>query len=93
MCKERLTAIEEKVESTDFDLHVANDKLVSLNSALNEDLTYLQSQSMKNNLVLANIEKATIGGQEITEQIVRDFLESKKIAEYLVDKMAFERVI
>lgn len=93
---ERLTAVEEKVESADFSLGLVNDKLVSLekdNSALKEDLVYLQSQSMRNNLVFANIEEATTGGQENTEQIVRDFLESKmNIAKDLVNKMVFERV-
>jgi len=35
--------------------------------------TYLQSQSMRNSLIFANIEEASAGVQENTEQKVRDF--------------------
>lgn len=93
---ERLTVVEEKVESSDFNLGLVNDKLVTLekeNVSLKEDLTYLQSQSMRNNLVFANIEEAPSGVQENTEQKLREFLESKmKLAKEQVDRMAFERV-
>lgn len=93
---ERLTAVEEKVESADFNQGVANEKLIDLekeNSALKEDLVYLKSQSMRNNLVFANIEEAPSGVHENTEAKLKEFLESKmKLAKEQVERMAFERV-
>ena len=93
---ERLSVIEEKVESADFNLSLTNDKLVLLekeNNELKGDLVYLQSQTMRNNLVFANIDEAPTEEHENTEQILREFLESKmKVAKEQVDRMAFERV-
>ena len=88
--------IEETLESADFNLGLTNDKVAALekqNEVLKDEVTYLQSQSMRNNLIFAKIEEAPVGVQENTEQKVRDFLESKmKIAKQIVNDIVFESV-
>lgn len=93
---ERLSVVEDRVESADFNLGLTNEKVISLekeNNSLKEDFIYLQSQSMRNNLIFANIEEAPSGVQENTEEKLRSFLEEKmKIAKEQVNRIAFERV-
>lgn len=51
---ERIINLENKTESTDFSLGLVNDKMAQLEKEkdnLHEELVYLQSQSMRNNLV------------------------------------------
>ena len=55
---ERLNKIEDKVESCDFAVGLVNDKIVTLEKEkdmLKDNIVYLQSQSMRNNLVFSNI--------------------------------------
>ncbi|XP_060568531.1 uncharacterized protein LOC132727137 [Ruditapes philippinarum] len=94
--EERFMVVEEKAESSDFNLGLTNDKLITMqreNNALKDDIVYLQSQSMRNNLVFANIDESPSGVLENTEQKLREFLEQNmKIAKEQVERMAFERV-
>ena len=51
---ERINKIEDKVESSYFSVGLMNGKMISLekeNVSLKENLVYLQSQSMRNNLI------------------------------------------
>ncbi|XP_053406312.1 adhesion G-protein coupled receptor V1-like [Mercenaria mercenaria] len=95
-CSERLTNVEDKAESTDFNLGIVNSKveeLQSKNKQLTEDLAYVQSQSMRNNLIFGNIEEARQGVNENTEDLLREFLVDKmNIAKEFVEQMKFERV-
>ena len=60
---------------------------------LRDEVVYLQSQSMRNNLTFSNIIETNTDGTEDTEQVLRTFLEDKmKIAKDLIDRMSFERV-
>ncbi|XP_060556293.1 uncharacterized protein LOC132716967 [Ruditapes philippinarum] len=88
--------VEEKVESTDFNVGIVTSKITDLedrNKKLNDDLVYIQSQSMRNNLIFTNIDEAPTGNNEDCEQVIRTFLTDKmKIANDLVKEMKFERV-
>ena len=93
----RVDKVEEQLDSSDFSLGLVNDKMVELekhNESLKEDIAYLHSQSMRNNLIFGNIPEARTDGQnENTEEILRCFLVDKmKIASDLVNKIQFERV-
>ena len=80
----------------DFILTQTNTKLSTLENQKHElknDLTYLQSQSMRNNLVFSNINEAQTETTETTENVLREFLvEKMKIAQDLVKQISFERV-
>ena len=93
---ERLNKIEDKVESCDFAVGLVNDRIVTLEKEkdmLKDALVYLQSQSMRNNLVFSNIPEDLSETNEITENKVRDFIHNQlKLAKELVDQIAFERV-
>lgn len=104
--EDRVIRVEEKTDSTDFSLGVVNEKVTNIEKErdiLRDEVIYLQSQSMRNNLMFGNIPEADL--QEVsetatsavlpenTEQVLRDFLVAKmKIASTLVEKMQFERV-
>ena len=93
---DRVTVVEEKVENSDFALGMLNDKVITLErerDLLKQEVTYLQSQSMRNNLLFSNIPEAEKGVQEDTEKTVKEFLHNKmKVAKDAVDKMVLERV-
>ncbi|XP_052212527.1 uncharacterized protein LOC127831589 [Dreissena polymorpha] len=91
-----MTFIEEKVEGADFNLGIVTSKVQELeikNKQMNDELLYIQAQSMRNNLVFGNIEEARAGVDENAEYVLREFLVSKlKMANSLVTEMKFERV-
>lgn len=93
---ERITIVEDKTESIDFVLSQTTSKLSSLEKQkddLHNEVTYLQAQSMRNNLVFTNIPEAPEEKNEDTEVKLRSFLVDKmKIAQDQVDKLSFERV-
>ena len=63
---------------------------------LSDDLSYLKSQSMRNNLVFSGLEEDNSSGSEtpaITERKLRDHLHQKmKIAKETVETLCFDRV-
>ena len=91
---ERVHNVEEKVDATDFSLGLMSDKVIHLEKErdlLKDEVVYLQSQSMRNNLIFGNIPEAD--QREDTEQVVRDFMVDKlKLARSMVDEIQFERV-
>ena len=93
---DRMRSIEERVESTDFAVGQTSSKISELEHAydrLKDDLVYLQSQSMRSNLVFTNVPESAIEGQVETEENVRNHLRDKmKIAKEQVEKISFERV-
>jgi hypothetical protein len=93
---ERVGKVEERVETTDFSLSLANSKVLELEKekdSLKDEIVYLQSQSMRNNLVFSNIPEAPLEGPDVAEAKLREFMTDKmKIAKDIVDKMGFERV-
>lgn len=93
---DRLSKVEEMVDSTDFSLNNTTDKIVQLqkdNDVLKNELVYLQSQSMRNNLLFGGIEEAPTETLDDQENTIRNFLTEKmKIASDIVNDMKFERV-
>ena len=89
----RISKIEGKA---DFSVGLTNDMVVEIerdNNRLRDEVVYLQSQSMRNNLTFSNIIKTNTDGTEDTEQVLRTFLEDKmKNAKDLIYRMSFERV-
>ena len=76
---------------------MANSKITGLESkekSLKEELVYLQSQSMRNNLIFVNIqEDLTAGKAEDTKTVLRKFLVQKtKIVQEEVNNLQFDRV-
>ncbi|KAH3698603.1 hypothetical protein DPMN_086146 [Dreissena polymorpha] len=63
------------------------------NDRLQEYVTYLQSHSMRNNLMFSGIPEATSESQEDAETKLRGFIHEKlKIAKDIVDKISFKRL-
>ncbi|KAH3755190.1 hypothetical protein DPMN_189879 [Dreissena polymorpha] len=60
--EERIAKVEEKGDSMDFGLGMANSKITMLEKTkdrLQEEVTYLQPYSMRNNLVFSGIPEAS----------------------------------
>lgn len=93
---DKLNKMAEKLESLEFSLGLAKDEITQLraeNVKLDGTLTYMQSQSMRNNLVFTNISEVENERNEDTERILRQFVvEKMKVAQNLVDEIRFERV-
>ena len=92
----RVGTVEERVESSDFVVGQMQERIIDLEKekvALKSDMVYMQSQSMRNNLIFTNINEDRIDGKEDCEEKIREFLISKmKLAETTVAEMRFERV-
>lgn len=93
---ERVTTVEKKNEALDFELGLASSKILTLEKdkdMLHDEVLYLQSQSVRNNLVFSNIPEVSAGVTEDADKTVRQFIcEKLKIAKDLVDQIRFERV-
>ena len=92
----KLSETQSKVESLEFALGVSNDKLTQLQKekeTMHSDLLYLQSQSMRNNLIFSRLPEIENENTEQSENIVRGFLVEKlKMSEDVVRDIKFERV-
>lgn len=88
-----LTSIAERCERVEFISAEYQSKVEELekeNSSLKDKVTYLESQSMRNNLVLSGFKEET---EENLEVKFRDFLVQKlKIAKSIVDSIKLERI-
>ncbi len=95
-CDEKMSKSDNRVDGLEFSLGMANDKLASMqkdNTKLRDDLLYVQSQSMRNNLIFANIPEDPQESQLQTEGKVRLFMVEKlKLSQDLVDEIKFDRV-
>ena len=91
-----LHSLSEKSDHLEFSLGLAVEKITSLEKdkdRLKDDLLYIQSQSMRNNLIFGNIPEKDNERSDETESILRGFMVDKlKIAEDLVRSIHFERV-
>lgn len=94
--EERVNSLEDKHDSINFNVGATNDKITQLEKerdAIKGDLVYLQSQSMRSNLLFAGIEEAPNEVPEQTEQTLRNFMETHlKMAKQEVDEIGFDRV-
>jgi vacuolar-type H+-ATPase subunit I/STV1 len=92
---EKIDKITDRVESVELATGLNNDKLQQLeqeNKTLKDSISYLQSQSMRNNLIFGNIEESPGEKPQDTEQKIRSFLHEKlHIAQSIVDSIKIER--
>lgn len=93
---ERMSTIEDKQDSVNLSLGFTNEKVSNLekeNNRLSGDLVYLQSQSMRNNLLFSGLAEAQQEVPRQTEGMLREFMVDKlEIAQELVDQIVLERV-
>ena len=95
---ERMRKLEDKTESQDFACGMLNDKVISLEKekdALKDEVIYLQSQSMRNNLIFSNIPETQGETNEQVEskiKVLNFIFEKMKVAKEVVDRMSFDRV-
>ena len=85
-----------KMDSLEFVLNSVSDQLTQIQNekqSMQDDLLYMQSQNMRNNLIFAKIPETDNEDPAKTEAIVRDFMVEKlQIAKSVVDDIKFERV-
>ncbi|WAR17435.1 hypothetical protein MAR_032029 [Mya arenaria] len=84
---QKVSRLEEKAEQSDFnhaELKSSFDSLERQNAKLQDDIVYMKSQSMRNNIIFGGIEEGPNENQGDTEVKVRDFLKDRlKIAQEL----------
>jgi hypothetical protein len=92
----RVTGVEEKTECVDFNVAELSSKVIQYEKerdSLKDDVVYLTSQSMRNNLMFTNVDEVPQEDSKSTEDILRNHLENQlKIASDIVLNMSFERV-
>ena len=94
--KYSITKISDRIDTFEFALGTAHEQITQLNSdkkRMQDSILYLQSQSMRNNLVFSGITEDNHENPEATEVKVRHFMVDKlKIAQDIVDGFQLERV-
>jgi uncharacterized protein YdcH (DUF465 family) len=93
---EKVNTIDDRVSAIEFTLGTTNSELDMLRKdeiKTKDELIYLKSQSMRNNLVFGNIPEPRAETWEQSEATLREFMNSNlKIASDLVDAIKFECV-
>jgi len=96
---QRVTRLEDKVDGADIHAAQLSERMQELEKerdTLRDNVSYLQSQTMRNNLIFTGVvEDNTTGNEqpEITERKLRQHLQDAfKIARDVVDSIKFERV-
>lgn len=97
--EERVSKVEDKVNGTDIAMGLLADKVSHLDKereSLRDEVAYLKSQSMRNNLVFTNVPEDNASGSgpvEVTERKLRQHLQDAlKIAKETAESIRFERV-
>ena len=93
---EKTNKLTDEVEGLNYSLSQAQDEISKLKRDkvnIEDNLLYVQSQSMRNNLMFANIPESTHEKPEDCERLVRQLLTHKlQLAQEIVDSISFERV-
>ncbi|KAH3722076.1 hypothetical protein DPMN_065027 [Dreissena polymorpha] len=96
---ERVTRIEDKVDGADINAAQLSERVQELEKqrdTLRDNITYLQSQSMRNNLIFTGLSEDSSNGSEppeTTEKRLRQHLhDACKVARDVADSIKFERV-
>ena len=93
---EKTQKLAEQVESLSFSLGEAQDTILKLNTEkanMEDSLLYVQSQSMRNNLIFTNISESKHEKPGDCENLIRTFMYKKlRLAQNIVDDIRFERV-
>lgn len=96
---ERVERLENKVDGTDIHVAELSERVQELEKereSLRDDVSYHQSESMRNNLIFKRFQEDNTNGNEapeITERKLRQHLQDAfKITREIVDSIRFERV-
>jgi hypothetical protein len=92
---EKVSRCMDQIDELQFALGQANDCITKLSQEqlkYNEDMDYLQSQSMRNNLIIGNIPESINEKHTVTEMKVRAFMvDELGIQQGVVDQINIER--
>ncbi|XP_060551416.1 uncharacterized protein LOC132712992 [Ruditapes philippinarum] len=93
---DKVSKIDSRVDSLEFALGQAQSELDQMHQTeaqVKDDLLYVKSQSMRNNLIFGNIPEPKQETWENREQTLRRFfVDHLNIAQQLADNLQFERV-
>jgi regulator of replication initiation timing len=91
-----INTVSERTDGLEFQCGELDDRLTQLaseNQSLKMEITDLKARSMRDNLVFSNIPERPDETPNVTEDILRDFLERElKMARTEVNNISFERV-
>lgn len=94
--KDAMLKVSERMDTLEFSLGVAQEQITQLTSdkaKVSDSLLYVQSQSMRNNLVFTGITEDPLERPEVTEMKLCQFMVEKlKLAQDVVDGLRLERV-
>ncbi|MEW8547194.1 MAG: hypothetical protein AB2693_27090 [Candidatus Thiodiazotropha sp.] len=94
--KDVMSKISDRIDTLEFSLGIAQEQITQLTSdkaKVNDSLLYVQSQSMRNNLIFTGITEDPREKPEDTESKLRQFMVEKlKLAQDIVDGFRLERV-
>ena len=94
--KDMINTVSERTDGLEFQCGELDDRLSQLaseNQSLKMEITDLKARSMRDNLVFSNIPERPEETPNITENILRDFLEKElKMERAEVNNISFERV-
>ena len=94
--QENASKLTDELKNLQICLSQANDKISKLKTDkgnIEDNLLYVQSQSMRNNLMFSNIQESAHEKPEDCEKLVRQFMVEKlKLAQDIVNNIGFERV-
>lgn len=94
--KDAMSKVSERIDTLEFSLGIAQKQITQLTSdkaKVNDSLLYVQSQSMRNNLIFTGITEDPREKPEVTESKLRQFMVEKlKLAQDMVDGFRLERV-
>ncbi len=92
----RLNKLDDRLDTVEFTSGSAHDKITAMekeNAKLKDSVVYLQSQSMRNNLIFGNIPESQSEKPDQTEVKLRTFMHEKLgLAKELADSMKLDRV-
>ena len=94
--EEMITALNDRADSVEFQFGRLTDRLAAIeaeNKSLKGDITDMKSRSMKDNLIFSNIPEKENETPDVTEHILREFLElNLKMEKQDVTNIRFDRV-
>ena len=94
--EEMLTALNDRADSVEFQFGCVTDRLATIeaeNKSLKGDIIDMKSRSMRDNLIFSNIPEKENETPDVTEHILREFLEvNLKMEKQDVTNIRFDRV-
>ena len=90
-----MSKVTERIDGLDFSLGLAEEQITQMThdkAKVNDTLLFVQSQSMRNNLIFTGITEEVNEKPDVTESKLRTFMvEKHKLARDIVDGFQLER--